>query len=143
MRAALRERARSRDTQRRNDESNNHSFQDARHFHEPSSFCFRRGLLRPVPNRKRFVDAFFLHPVMSLSSSPCGGGIRRFAECFTLCSENNRTKIRDFLDSRESDKNSLRRSARFQGAAERVSKWRSAAGKYARNWRIIWKMTLP
>src|SRR5204863_10139235 len=40
MRAALRERARSRDTQRCDNESNNHCFQDARHFHKPSSFVF-------------------------------------------------------------------------------------------------------
>src|SRR5216684_1757564 len=58
MRAALRERARSRDTQRRDDETDNHYFQDARHFHEPSSFCFRLGLWRPDLNRKRFTDAF-------------------------------------------------------------------------------------
>src|SRR6266480_3929918 len=120
MRAALRERARSRDTQRRDDESDNHYFQDARHFHEPSSFCFRRGLWRPDLNRKRFTDAFFSHPVVSLCSSPCSGGIRRFAECFTFCRKNNHAEIRDFLDSRESDDNSLRRSACFKARQKEI-----------------------
>jgi len=35
-------------------------------------------------------------------------------ECFTIRCKNNRAEIRDFLDSRESDDNSLRRSACFK-----------------------------
>src|SRR5436305_8246453 len=61
----------------------------------------------------------FSHPVLSLSSSPCSGGIRRFAECFTFCRRNNRTEIRDLFDSRESDEDSLRRSARSRRGRKR------------------------
>src|SRR5882724_3912476 len=120
MRAALRERARSRDTQRRDDESNNHNFQDARHFHEPSSFCFRRGLFETRSESQTIHGCFFSHPVVSPCSSPCSGGIRRFAECFTLCCKNNRTETRDFFVSRESDENSLRRSARFKARQKEI-----------------------
>src|SRR5439155_2673337 len=62
---------------------------------------------------------FFLHPVLSLSSSPCSGGIRRFAECFTFCRRNNRTEIRYFFESGESDEDSLRRSARSRRGRKR------------------------
>src|SRR5882724_1916054 len=84
MRAALRERARSRYTQRRDDESNNHRFQDARHFHEPSSFSFSTWTVETRFESQTIHGCVFLHPFVSPSSSPCSGGIRSFAECFSL-----------------------------------------------------------